>query len=54
VVEAADPPLRNPVGAQAHRLVAERRSVDDAAHEALVRRLLGEDVPVAPAPGKVC
>jgi len=37
VVAAADPPLRNPIGADATRLLGERRAVDDDAYEAAVR-----------------
>jgi short-subunit dehydrogenase len=42
VVADEHAPLRNPIGADAVRLVAERRTVDDAAYESMVRRIVEE------------
>jgi hypothetical protein len=45
LAEQDQPPLRTPIGADAQRLVAERRSIDDADYEAGVRRALRESAP---------
>jgi len=40
LVDAADPPLRNPVGGDAARILAERRTIDDASYEAAIQDTL--------------
>jgi NAD(P)-dependent dehydrogenase (short-subunit alcohol dehydrogenase family) len=45
LAEHDHPPLRTPIGGEAQRLVAERRSVDDADYEAGVLDALGNSAP---------
>jgi NAD(P)-dependent dehydrogenase (short-subunit alcohol dehydrogenase family) len=43
VMHDDDAPLRNPVGADARRILEERRTLDDAAYEAMVRGIVATD-----------